>query len=160
MNRKELYKIFNKKGFKMGAEIGVQRGRNARAMFKYIPGLTLYLIDPWEKRERLYKWTMKKLSSYGDNAIVMRSTSANAAPKVPDKSLDFVYIDADHSYDAVMLDIILWIRKIKNGGIISGHDYRPWHKRGFGVKFAVDDYVKHHKIDLKINQKTNWYWKI
>jgi len=41
---------------------------------------------------------------------------------VPNNSLDFVYIDGDHSYAAVKKDIVAWIPKVKIGGVICGHD--------------------------------------
>jgi len=155
--RKDLYVLFNKMGFKEGAEIGVLRGANAINMFKNIPGLKLYLIDTWNGRARhYYKKAARKLSLYKDNAIVMRKTSLEASFEIPDGSLDFVYIDADHSYGAVMLDIILWSPKVRAGGILSGHDYGLYPK--FGVKDAVDDYSRYHKLDLKLFS-TSWYWE-
>lgn len=154
MGRETLYKKFNEKGFKTGAEIGVQTGINALDMFKHIPGLKLYLIDPWDVT-RAYRRTRRRVASY--DAYFIRAKSEDAVREFPDKSFDFVYIDGNHSYDAVMLDIILWSRKVRDGGIISGHDYRR--RRGFGVKYAVDDYVKYHKIDLQLSEGRNWHWE-
>jgi predicted O-methyltransferase YrrM len=42
---------------------------------------------------------------------------------VKDQSIDFIYIDGNHQYSSVKEDILAWLPKIKNGGIISGHDY-------------------------------------
>lgn len=39
------------------------------------------------------------------------------------EEFDFIYIDADHSYEWVSFDLKNSYNKIKNGGIISGHDY-------------------------------------
>ena len=64
--------------------------------------------------------------------------SLEAAETTQDESLDFVYIDADHSYKSCMLDIIAWESKVRHGGIISGHDYFDDFENGFGVKSAVD----------------------
>ena len=50
--------------------------------------------------------------------------SADAAKMVPDGSLDFVYIDGNHGYDAVLDDLMAWTPKVKEGGFIAGHDYR------------------------------------
>lgn len=49
--------------------------------------------------------------------------SADTADLYEDKSLDFVFIDASHEYHYVKRDIIKWRPKIKNGGIIAGHDF-------------------------------------
>ena len=67
--------------------------------------------------------------------------SADAAPLYEDKSLDFVFIDARHTYDMVTLDIESWLPKVKDGGILAGDDYFDV-GRGVcpEVVQAVDDY--------------------
>lgn len=66
-----------------------------------------------------------------------------AVKDFPNNFFDFVHIDGDHSYDAVMNDLIEWSKRVRVGGIISGHDYDP----DWAVKLAVDDYVKNNSID-------------
>jgi len=65
----------------------------------------------------------------------IRMTSVEAAKLYSDKSLDFVYIDADHEYEAIKADITAWLPKVKIGGIIAGHDYPAWE----GVVRAVEE---------------------
>ena len=36
---------------------------------------------------------------------------------------DFIYIDADHSYEACKLDLESYWPKLKQGGIMMGDDY-------------------------------------
>jgi predicted O-methyltransferase YrrM len=48
--------------------------------------------------------------------------SAKSAEKFADKSIDFCFIDGNHTYDFVKKDIQAWIPKVKTGGIIAGHD--------------------------------------
>lgn len=52
-----------------------------------------------------------------------KAHSLDFVSSVPDQSLDFIYIDGDHSYEAVKKDIVAWIPKVKIGGVISGHDF-------------------------------------
>ena len=66
---------------------------------------------------------------------VHQAQSWDAAEKYVDGSLDFVYIDADHHYDAVKRDIAAWLPKVRSGGIIAGHDFCNY--PGFGVIEAV-----------------------
>ena len=58
-----------------------------------------------------------------DNIDIIQDTSEHSIVRYDDKSLDFVYIDGDHSFDVVRRDIELYMPKIKDGGIISGDDY-------------------------------------
>lgn len=169
--RKLIHQLFADKGFKIGAEIGVDRGENAVNMFKRIPDLMLYLVDPWAgrapkrpfSRAERHDMAMKAIAGY--NAIVLRTTSLKASLLIPDRSLDFVYIDGRHRFPMVMLDIILWEQKVRDGGITSGHDYVPSGR--YGVNYAVNSYVRHmnryrhskNKIKLRLIEKNNWYFE-
>jgi hypothetical protein len=59
----------------------------------------------------------------GDIVRVIDNLSLEAVNEIEDKSLDICFIDADHRYGAVKADILAYIPKIKNGGILSGHDF-------------------------------------
>lgn len=74
------------------------------------------------------------------NINKIKTHSVGASELFKDNSLDFVYIDANHSYEAVKGDILLWKNKIKKGGFISGHDYPVNDYRLFiGVEKAVKE---------------------
>jgi hypothetical protein len=167
--RLNLYELFAELGFKVGAEVGVFRARNAREMFRRIPGLKLYGIEAFadqptstrHKTEPRYERNKRAMESRmkDRNFTLIEKFSEEAVQDIPYDSLDFVYIDGDHSYDYVMLDIILWTRRVRPGGIVSGHDYiSPGdyrHKFDINVKEAVDDYTKLHKISpLYLTDKT------
>jgi cephalosporin hydroxylase len=107
----------------------------------------------------------------GKDYVIIEKFSEDAIHDVPDNSLDFVYLDADHSYDFVMQDIILWGRKLKKGGAMSGHDYyddSASSKRRTKVVQAIDDYVKTHGIKFFITGEDHkklgwdyypsWFW--
>ena len=161
MFRHNMYELFAELGYTIGCEVGLFRGRNARTMFRSIPGLKLYGIEAYaaqpystrHKNEPRYdRNRMMALSRLKDrNITIIENFSEEAVQEIPYDSLDFVYIDADHSYDYVMTDIILWSRRVRKGGIVSGHDYigpKDYrHKFDINVKEAVDDYIAIHKID-------------
>lgn len=48
--------------------------------------------------------------------------SLNAATTCPDGWANFVFIDASHEYEKTKADILLWYRKVQDGGILAGHD--------------------------------------
>ena len=66
--------------------------------------------------------------------------------------MDFVYLDADHSYNSIKADIDAWGPKVGKGGIVSGHDYYNDHKNLMGVVKAVDEYVQDYGFELKITE--------
>ena len=164
MNRKTLYEGFRTTELKVGAEIGVAYGHNSINILETIPSLQLlYLVDPWAGVVRTKEFyqsvkdkAYKNLLPHSDRVTIMDTTSQMAAPSIP-WPLDFVYIDGDHSYDAVMLDIILWGRKVRPGGFLAGHDYVRTRKHG--VYRAVNDYANYHNIEIKVFEG-NWYWVV
>ena len=100
-------------------------------------------VDPWERLEGSEE-AIADHKLRGRAWIKMKMRSEEAAPKVPDESLDFVYIDGAHDFDSVMLDLILWSRKVRSGGLVGGHDYYRF--KNAGVVPAVDCYTREHNI--------------
>jgi predicted O-methyltransferase YrrM len=72
-----------------------------------------------------------------------KGLSVEIAKSVKDESIDILYIDATHTYDGVKSDLEAWIPKVKNGGIISGHDYETKNEGwdNGGLKRAVHEMV-------------------
>ena len=163
LSRKRLMERFGEFGLTKGAEIGVDRGRFSEYMFKVIPDLELLCVDPWHwklRGESRYNSTVKRLAPH--NATIIRKTSLMASLEIKDESLDFVFIDGDHTFDYCMIDIILWARKVKYGGIISGHDFYRF--RRAGVIEAVEAYTNAHNItqwfitDYLMDRTPSWFW--
>jgi predicted O-methyltransferase YrrM len=61
-----------------------------------------------------------------------------------DSSLDFVYIDANHTYEAATEDIREWSKKVRPGGIVAGHDYV--NTEGYGVIQAIHEHIQEKGI--------------
>ena len=154
VTRADLERLMGKAGFKVGAEIGVWNGVHAAEMFNNIPGLELYCVDSWSAfyQERLFT-NQEMISVYEDakenlngrNAHIVRGMSAEVSKLILDRTLDFVYIDACHYFNEVMLDIILWAPKVRSGGIVAGHDFRDLYK--CGVVETVRAYTQANKIN-------------
>ena len=87
----------------------------------------------------------------------MKMSSEESCLGFEDNSLDLVWIDASHEYEFVSKDIEMWYKKIKPGGILSGHD---WHypPDDYAVRRAVIDFAKEKKYF--INNEFNWTWYI
>jgi hypothetical protein len=107
----------------IGAEIGTAEGRNAESILETLNMKKLYLIDPYLMRQRgyLFQEARARVERFKSQVDFIRKTSDEAVNDVPD--LDFVYIDGDHSYLQVKRDIENYFPKVKNGGVIGGHDF-------------------------------------
>ena len=165
VTRDVLPGIFNELGYRTGAEIGVAQGTYSKALLDGIPGLHLYAVDPWRPYQRITQEICDdRKARYveavrGYNVDVYAMPSVDASFLLDDGSLDFVYIDGDHRFDAVMLDLILWTPKVRPGGIVAGHDY--FHFYQSGVCHAVDTYTAAHDIRawyVTKEKETSFLW--
>jgi hypothetical protein len=153
----------------IGAEVGVYDGGMSKSLFNLIPGLRLYMVDRWIEytpkqiagdpgavmtRYGRKVWKAIKAKAFkavaGCNATIIVSDSADAAATIDDGSLDFVFIDGDHSYDGIKRDILAWLPKVKTGGWLIGHDYTT---RG-GVMRAVNE------LGMVIEQDSDKVWAV
>lgn len=167
-NRGILRIIFRDAGYRVGAEVGVWLGRNAEQLCIDIPGLKLYCIDIWNpyscehtpfnnqgQQDRNYNRARRRMAPF--DAVLIRKPSMDAVRDFAEGSLDFVYIDANHDYDFVMQDLIEWSKRVRVGGMVSGHDYH----HTMGVKAAVDDYMRAHNIENGVytdERRAPSYW--
>lgn len=77
------------------------------------------------------------------NVRLIPATTADAA-RAWSQPIDFLYIDADHSYEGVLADLDAWVPHVRSGGLIVGDDYGnaiyP------GVERAWDEYEARHGL--------------
>lgn len=145
----ELFQEHYLKG--TGAEIGVQNGIFSEQILTAWKG-NLLCVDVWNIDDE-YNEARKRLCN---RARLLKGRSVEISRTIQDESLDFVYIDADHHYKSVKEDLEAWYRKVRKGGIISGHDYCRY-LEFFGVIEAVDEFCKTHRRQFKIT--TNDFWE-
>lgn len=119
-----------------GAELGLASGHLSRRLLEALPHLHLIGVDSMQRADREAR--VRELQArFPSRYRVMAKTTVQAAAKVPDASLDFIFIDAGHSYRAVRDDIAAWRGKVRVGGAILGHDYG--HPRYDGVAQATNE---------------------
>jgi len=165
--RDRLGKLFAEAGYKVGAEVGVRRGAFSKILCESNPNLHLYCVDPWmpyggrkytkEKQDAIFAVCQDTLRPY--NVTYIRKTSMEGVKDIPINSLDFVYIDGNHTFDFAMEDIIHWSRRVRSGGIIACHDFH--YGSNVEVVMAVESYTRANHIDpwyvTKESQPTA-YW--
>ena len=91
---------------------------------------------------------MRTVEDYGilGNLQIINADSVAASRIVPDRSLDFIFIDAEHDYQSVKQDIAAWEPKLKPGGWMAGHDYDLQ-----GVRRAVNErFTTQRRLDTSI----------
>ncbi len=173
-SRAELPHILNaRRRLGEGAEVGVERGRFSEYILSVWRGRRLHSVDAWiemsghehvtksrpqSEHDRNHEEALERLCPYGERSRILRMLSVDAAKQFDDKQLDFVYIDADHHKTAVTQDIEAWYPKLMSGGILSGHDYLDGEFAGshFGVKSAVDEFVKREGLRLYVSREPIW----
>ena len=128
-------------------EIGGNKGLHARHMYDILNPSELHLVDIVDKREKIPD--LKNLTSR-DNVNFLVEDSKKCHSRFPDEFFDFIYIDGNHNYEAVLSDLENWVPKVKNGGWITGHDFKfaspdsEHNKCGFnycedGLSFPADE---------------------
>lgn len=140
-------------------EIGCWKGKSSHAIAKGIRDsnkkMNLTCIDTFkgaegdpEQQQRAIEESpleefKKNMKNFEINILVMDSKKAYY--KFKDESIDFLFLDSDHTYDHTITELKLWWPKIKQGGILCGHDYKEGYK---AVKRAVDEFFIKNKIHL------------
>lgn len=162
-SRDDLPQFFVDMGYKAGAEIGVYKAEFSEKFCQ--AGLKLFAVDPWRiykdydnprgqaRLDFQFEHSSRVLAPYPDCQII-RKTSMEAVEDFEDESLDFVYIDGNHEFRYIAEDLFEWTKKVKKGGIVSGHDYF-FNKTGTGAQiWHVAHVLKAYIASFGIQ---NWY---
>ncbi|EMN5249405.1 class I SAM-dependent methyltransferase [Citrobacter cronae] len=146
LDRDELLTLMPKNA--VVAEIGVDKGDFSEKILTVCSPATLFLVDAWHT-ERYHDGlfnsvTQRFAKQLEDKTIdIKRGLSVETAGQFEDSSLDWIYIDTDHSYETTIRELCAYAPKIKPGGIIAGHDYTmgnfaKWYR--YGVIEAVHEF--------------------
>jgi len=159
-------------------EIGVFRGLNGRALLSANRDLEYTGVDPWASSvvytktgdakgkipcgrwPNIFNQARKLLGPLGERVDLIRKESSKALRQVKNRSVDLVFIDGNHSEPFVNQDL-KFIRKVKPGGWIGGHDYgSPKEGKGFGVKAAVDKFAEANNLPIETGDGMTWFVKV
>jgi hypothetical protein len=146
------------------AEVGVAKGKFSWEILEKNKPKKLFLIDSWEYYDIGYDDAnmvsqdqhnhryQKILKGFGniETVEIVRKFSTDALSAFPDNFLDWIYIDADHSFEGCYTDLVTAHPKIKDNGYICGHDYlvdSSTHP-DFGVNEAVHKFIEEFGYEL------------
>ena len=97
----------------------------------------------------------------GDPRVTVCRMTSDQWFEENDETLDWIYVDGDHSYEGCLRDLNNSLSKVKKGGMILGDDYgwpgSKWNKPG--VTQAVNQFcntnkfkpIKHGETQFQIN---------
>jgi hypothetical protein len=143
-------------------EIGVFKGDFSKIMLDILSPKELHLIDIFDgmmcsgdKDGNDIIWTnldeeymnVKNTFSNDNRVYVHKGLSYDILNSFEDNYFDMVYIDGNHSYDGVKSDLKSSFLKVKNGGLICGHDYIS--SKFEGVVRAVDEFCDNHNLEIE-----------
>src|SRR5690606_321584 len=128
----------------IGAEVGVWRGECSDYLLGMLPNLTLYMVDRWrpadpgdpyhesgdskavttqDEHDEARREAEAVARTHDPRGLILALDSIAASRIIDEGSLDFVFLDGDHTRAGVEADIAAWLPKVKSGGVLAGHDY-------------------------------------
>lgn len=145
------------------AELGIFKGEFSKIILEKVSPSELFLVDlfpeeicsgdkdgnniVWVNLEQMYDQIVEEFKQF-QHIKVIKSYTSDFLNSLEDEYLDAVYIDADHSYEGVKLDLNLSLKKVKKGGIIMGHDYT--YDKFPGVVNAVNQFCENNNLKIDI----------
>lgn len=141
------------------AEIGTFKGIFSQQILDVVQPERLHLIDPWvfqnqadylsdasnvsdREHEDNYLYVRQRFADAiaSGQVVLHRDFSCEAARRFDDRCFDWIYVDGMHTKEAVAADLKAFQPKMKENGLILGHDYID--HADFGVIDAVDEFIK------------------
>jgi hypothetical protein len=158
-----------------GVEVGTCRGTYAHRLLSGWHGKMLHCVDPWRdftaesnyvdrdnvtqaEQDQRYAETQRRLARFRGRHHLHRLTSLEGSTLFGNRELDFVYIDAQHHYEAVCEDLACWSPKVRPGGFLAGHDYLDQLRveGQYGVKCAVDEWAAERGLPVWISEEPDF----
>jgi peptidoglycan/xylan/chitin deacetylase (PgdA/CDA1 family)/predicted O-methyltransferase YrrM len=143
-------------------ELGAWKGRGAAFMGVEIANsgkaIRFLTVDHWRGSDeeahvadadvragRLYEVFLANIDPVSHYVTPIREESVAAAEQFEDDSVDFVYVDAGHTYEDVRTDLTAWWPKLKQGGVMAGDDWLE-----DGVQRAVSEFFEAEGVEVGV----------
>jgi hypothetical protein len=154
------------KGELVGVEVGVCLAHTTEAFAKGIKNLKkLYAVDNYptfvdwdgsdwnqDRQDLMKKAAQEKMLAHKDKVEFLHISSEEFVKTIEDESLDFIFIDGDHSFEAALKDFQNYYPKVKKGGIFGGHDIQL-----DSVRNALTYFLKEKSNEVIGVTNSAWY---
>lgn len=154
LDRKQLLEHLPK--YAVVAELGVDEGVFSKLILNICNPEKFHLIDYWGTE--MYNQSKRKLVEEKFKGEIESGTveinlglSTDVGLKFKDNYFDWIYIDTDHSYQNTINELEIWKSKIKEGGVIAGHDFIVGYWDGlirYGVIEAVYEFCSKYNWEI------------
>ena len=133
------------------AEVGVFHGHFSEKLLSVLKPTTLHLLDTFNTHDHISEkfsafqhlnYVSKRFEEQIEEGqvVIHQGISWDELAKLDGCSLDYIYIDADHTYESVKKDIKASIPKMRPGSIIHFNDYTNAY--GYGVLEAINEFLE------------------
>lgn len=142
-------------------EVGVYKGRSCffLAVEAFNSGKPIHVIAVdrfnWPTTGARDFSSLRREHGLTEMISMVEATSVQASRQFDDETLDFVFIDADHTYESVKADIAAWWPKVKPGGILAGHDFCDEFP---GVEQAVNEFFDGRDVIRRRYPPRSWWF--
>jgi len=168
--------IINENNYKKVLEVGCAYGFHTKQVISNTEIESYIMVDPYvpyandifsDSVQNVYKdgplsnfdqflhLVMEELSEYKEKITHIRKPSIEASKDIEDGSLDAIFVDGDHSYNAVKEDLHAWWPKLRVGGTLCGDDY--WMS---DVAKAVHEFASEYGLEVKFRTRDDNDYKI
>lgn len=168
-----LNKLYQTKHCQVCVEIGVARGELTQSFLENVPTIKSYAaVDPflggYDSKDLMSRWlenekagvawaqaVMYRMRDYGCKFKMYHGKSEDMVQHFANHSIDCIFVDGDHTYEGVKLDIDLWHSKLRPGGTFFFDDVSTVF---MGVVRAVDEFAEKYNLRVvRINTHNNYY---
>jgi len=185
-------KLYNKSGKAVAVEVGVFQGEFSEKNLKQWSG-QYFMVDAWSfrpsdpgdknfaddrKNDENMKMAETRTEFAADRRHLVKALSTDAAAQFADASLDWIYLDALHTKEAVLQDLAAWYPKLRPGGLLSGDDYGDanntefvptqrfvksfggvpmYPENNWGVISALHEFAPNHGLDIHVTWMHDCY---
>lgn len=150
----------------VGCEVGVCLGPTSKYIMENLKNVKkLYCVDSYpeyvdwngiimnrEKQDAMKQFAYENLKDHHDRIEFVYDLSSNFAKTMSENSLDFVFVDADHSYKGALDDFKAYFPLVKKGGVFAGHDFSLAE-----VNKALSEFLGEKISEVQLTINNAWY---